>query len=344
MNAEKKSYNLSFLATYADVLLDGDSSCQVDGIAALAEAGETQLSFVSSPSYQQYLPDTRAACVILDRDSQHLFVGNKLISKDPYFTFALISELFFNKEKFSVDQKIHSSAVIADSAKIKGDVEIGPNVVIGANVNIAAGVCIGSGCCIGDDVKIGEGSIIYPNCSVYRGAVIGSNVIIHSQTVIGSDGFGFTKKDNGSGGWQKIYQLGSVVIGNDVELGSGVTIDRGAIGNTVIANGVKLDNQVHVAHNVAIGENTAIAAATAIAGSTVIGKRCTVAGAVGIVGHITIADDVHITAMTLVTRSINNPGSYSSGTPMNKTSVWRKNAARFNHLDRIAKVLGYGKK
>lgn len=173
------------------------------------------------------------------------------------------------------------------------------------------------------------------------GVNIGHSCIFHSASVIGADGFGFAPSANG---WQKIHQLGSVEIGDNVEIGAGTTIDRGAIDNTIIASGVKIDNQVQIAHNVEIGENTAIASSAAIAGSTVIGKRCTIAGAVGIVGHLQIADDVHITAMTMVTKSILHSGSYSSGVPMNETRIWRKNAARFNQLDAMARQLKHIKK
>jgi len=204
---------------------------------------------------------------------------------------------------------------------------------------IASVVIIYPGCYICDNTCIGSDTMIYPNVSIYGNASIGSNTYIHSHVVIGSDGFGFAPVGDEQKRWQKVYQLGGVEIGNDVEIGAGTTIDRGALDNTIIGDGVKLDNQIQIAHNVRIGEHTAIAACVGIAGSTNVGKRCTIAGAVGIIGHLNIVDDVHITAMTLVTKSINKPGSYSSGTPLNDTVSWRKNAARFNHLDSTIRKL-----
>jgi UDP-3-O-[3-hydroxymyristoyl] glucosamine N-acyltransferase len=195
---------------------------------------------------------------------------------------------------------------------------------------------VGAGCYIGDDVEIGEATELKPNVTIYQAVQIGQGCLIHSGSVIGADGFGFAPTAQG---WLKIHQLGSVIIGNKVEIGANSCIDRGALDNTIIEDGVIIDNLVQIAHNVKIGRNTAIAGHTAIAGSTTIGSQCTIAGAVGIVGHLQIADKVHITAMSLVTSSITEPGSYSSGTAMSNTKDWRKNAARFRQLDELANRL-----
>jgi UDP-3-O-[3-hydroxymyristoyl] glucosamine N-acyltransferase len=331
MSSDKRGYTTGELAANSDSMLVGDPDHYIVGMNTLQSACQQEISFLSNPAYQKDLAVTQAGCVILHPSVQALFDGNKLVADDPYYVFAQLTQLFVSTEGSAIG--IHSSVVIGSDCQLADNIAIAPNTVIGNHVYIAADVKIGAGCYIGDNTRIGSGSIIHPNVSIYADTTLGDNVIVHSQVVIGADGFGFAPKHDGRGSWQKIYQLGGVEIGNDVEIGAGTTIDRGALDNTIIGDGVKLDNQIQIAHNVVIGENTAIAGTTAIAGSTVVGKRCTIAGAVGIIGHLMIADDVHITAMTLVTKSINMPGSYSSGTPLNKTSVWRKNAARFNRLD-----------
>ncbi|MFT7388082.1 MAG: UDP-3-O-[3-hydroxymyristoyl] glucosamine N-acyltransferase [Candidatus Endobugula sp.] len=333
----KMAYPLEEISAFAGAVLVGDKEKIITGLNTLDNAVDEDISFLSNKAYESFLATTSAGCVILLPDKQDFFVGNKLVTENPYYAFAKVSELFSTLAAASGE--VHASVVFGSSCQIASDVDIGANVVIGANVTIGRGTIIYAGCYIGDNTTIGENVIFYPNACVYGNTVVGDNTVIHSQVVIGSDGFGFAPVQDGRGSWQKVYQLGGVDIGCNVEIGAGTTIDRGVLDNTVIADGVKLDNQIQIAHNVRIGENTAVAACTGIAGSTTIGKRCTIAGAVGIIGHLTITDDVHITAMTLVTRSIGQPGSYSSGTPMNRTETWRKNAARFNHLDSIVRKL-----
>lgn len=348
MTSTKHTYSLKALAEHTGATVVGDEHYQISGLSTLQKATSEELSFLANKLYQKDLTITAAGCVILHPNEGSSYHGNKLVTEDPYYTFALLTQLFV--EGNNGNDGVHPTAVLGKNTTVADDVSIAPNVVIGNSVSVASGVSIGAGCYIGDHCHIAKGTVIHPNVSIYNRVNIGSCCIIHSGAVIGSDGFGFAlrKSDqNNSEGlektkkttWQKVYQLGGVDIGDNVEIGAGTTIDRGALENTVIAQGVKLDNQIQIAHNVVIGENTAIAGATAIAGSTVIGQRCTIAGAVGIIGHLTIVDDVHITAMTLVTKSIDNPGSYSSGTPLNRTSVWRRNAARFNHLDDSLKRL-----
>jgi UDP-3-O-[3-hydroxymyristoyl] glucosamine N-acyltransferase len=332
---DNTSYNLDELAAHTGSLVVGDGSCEIWGLNTLLNANAQELSFLSNPAYSSCLASTQAGAIILHARDSGLFSGNKLITDNPYYTFALISQLFSSSPK--VEGDIHSSVIFGASCNIANDVDIDANVVIGSNVTIGSGSRIGAGCYIGDNAVIDVNCLIYPNVSIYENTLMGKSCIVHSHAVIGSDGFGFAPKKDGKGGWQKVHQLGGVVIGSDVEVGAGTTIDRGALDNTVIENGVKLDNQIQIAHNVRIGENTAIAACSAIAGSTLIGKRCTIAGAVGVIGHLTITDDVHVTAMSLVTKSIPKSGSYSSGTPLNETAKWRKNAARFNRLDSIVR-------
>ena len=326
------SYRLGEIAEYIQAELIGDPELRIEGLNTLQSATGKELSFFSNQAYQQYLSSSQAGAVILSEQYQEHFAGNKLVINDPYYAFACLTSWYSLTRK---SEGIHDTACIGQDSILGADVSIAPNVVIGNDVSIGNQVVIGPGCVIGDGVSIGDNTVLYGNVSVYENSQIGAHVIVHSQAVIGSDGFGFAKSP--AGGWQKIYQLGKVVIGDHVEVGAGTTIDRGALGDTIIGYGVKLDNQIQIAHNVEIGDYTAIAGATAIAGSTCIGKHCTIAGAVGIVGHLNIVDNVHITAMTLVTKSITAPGSYSAGTPMNTTAVWRKNAARFNQLDDIAR-------
>jgi UDP-3-O-[3-hydroxymyristoyl] glucosamine N-acyltransferase len=331
--SDKKEKLLSDLANYLDCEYEGDPEFVIVKLASLKNAKKNHVTFYTDDRFKNSLDQTEAGCVLLHKSNRDKFTGNKLLSLNPYLDYARLSKLFSQN---NTSPAIHPSASIAE------------NVILGENINIGANVVIKSGCSIGSntqieantvidiDVKVGEGTIIYSNTSIYHGASIGDYCTIHSGVVIGADGFGFARS---SAGWEKIYQLGSVEIGNNVELGAGTTIDRGALDNTKIGNGVKIDNQVQVAHNVIIGDNTAIAAHTAIAGSAVIGERCTIAGCVGIVGHIEIADDVHITGMTMVSKSIKTSGSYSSGIPMSETKKWRKNAARFNQLDEIARKI-----
>lgn len=333
------AYTVKALADYIGADYDGDGDYSINGLASLPEATRSKLSFYVNSRYKDKLQASNAGCVLIREEHKMLFSGNKLVVSDPYLSYAKLSYLF--REQALSAPSIHPSATIADDAVLGDDVSIGPNVVIEAGAKIGANCSIGANSVIGKRACIGAHSILYSNVNIYNDVHIGENCILHSASVIGSDGFGFAPS---SDGWTKIYQLASVYIGDDVEIGAGTTIDRGALENTVIESGVKIDNQVQIAHNVRIGEHSAIAAATAIAGSAIIGKRCTIAGGVGVVGHITITDDVHITAMSMITKSISQPGSYSSGVPMNNTRAWKKNAARFNQLDDIARELSSLKK
>jgi UDP-3-O-[3-hydroxymyristoyl] glucosamine N-acyltransferase len=327
----KLQYTLSELTFGLDVTLLGDPDCVITGVGTieLAEAG--QLTFLMNPLYKKHLASTRASAVILtEQDSVDCNV-NAVISRDPYYTYAKMAA-FFEQKPTSLPG-IHPSAVVGKHCKIDPSASIGANCVIEDNVKIGKNVVLGPGCVIGESVEIHEETILDANVTIYFRVKIGKRVRILSSTVIGSDGFGFAKHKSV---WQKVPQLGSVIIEDDVDIGSNCSIDRGAIEDTVIEKCVKLDNLVQIGHNVRIGESTAIAGCVGISGSTVIGKNCLIGGACGFAGHLTIADNVMITGMTAVTKSIKEPGIYSSGVGGLMTNQeWRKNSARLHRLDKL---------
>lgn len=326
------SCSLGDIAAHIGAELQGDADYQIDGLNTLREAGPSELTFLSNQTYRQYLAETVAGAVILDMDSTSEYSGNRLVMDNPYLGYALASAMF---DASPVPQRgIHPSAVVTASTRIGDKVSVGPNTVLGENVVIGTGSRIGAGVSIGDGSIIGNNCRISANVSIYHGVTIGDQVTIHSGAVIGADGFGFA---HSQGRWVKIYQLGGVVIGSRVEIGACTTIDRGALDDTVIEDGVILDNHVQIAHNVHIGENTAIAGCSGVSGSTIIGKNCIFAGQSGVVGHITLCDGVHLTGGAIVTKSLTEPGSYSSGTAFSKSDDWRKNAVRFNQLDALAR-------
>lgn len=325
-------YSLSEIAAQVGGELLGDPDYKVSSLGSLDSARADQLSFLSNPKYADTLTASDAGAVLLRNKDDASKVRNAIMVRNPYYAFALATQLF-KKSSQGWPECIHGSASIHPSVELADDVIIAPNVVIGAQVRIASGCRIGAGTILGENVTLGPDSELAANVTLYDGVTIGARCLIHSGAVIGGDGFGFAPEQ---GHWQKIHQLGSVVIGNDVEVGANTTIDCGAIENTIIGNGVKIDNLVQIAHNVVIGDNSAIAGCVGIAGSTVIGQSCTIAGGVGVAGHLIIGDKVHITAMSLVTRSINQPGSYSSGTALDSTANWRKSAARLRRIEHMA--------
>lgn len=333
-------YTLADIAERFSLQLQGregvsvDSAVVVKGLSTLASAGAFHISFFANVAYREQLQSTRASAVILKASAVEDCPVPCLVADNPYLAYAKISALF---DQLPVaPPSIHPTAVIHPAAKIAASASIGPHCVISADAIISDNVVIGAGCFVGEASQIGVGSYLHSRVSIYHGVTVGEKVVIHSGAVIGSDGFGFAPDFAASGtGWCKIHQLGGVVIGNRVEIGANTCIDRGALDDTVIGDGVIIDNLVQIAHNVKIGNNTAIAACSGIAGSTEIGDNCTIAGAVGIVGHLKIADRVHITAKSLVTGSINASGSYSSGTALSPTTAWRKNAVRFSQLDSL---------
>ncbi|MFG0325353.1 UDP-3-O-(3-hydroxymyristoyl)glucosamine N-acyltransferase [Pseudomonas sp. zjy_11] len=325
---------LGQLAEALGATLKGPETLQITGLATLQEAGPGQLSFLANPQYRKFLDDSQAAAVLLKAADAEGFAGNALIVADPYLAYARISHLFDPKPKAVAG--VHPSAVVAEDAQVDASASIGPFAVIESGARIAANVTVGAHCVVGARCVIGEGGWLAPRVTLYHDVTIGKRVVIQSGAVIGGEGFGFA---NEKGVWRKIAQIGGVTIGDDVEIGVNTAVDRGALSDTRIADGVKLDNQIQIAHNVQIGEHTAMAACVGISGSTRIGKHCTIAGGVGMVGHIDVCDNVFVSGMTMVTRSITEPGAYSSGTAMQPLADWRKSAARIRHLDDMAKRL-----
>ena len=315
--------------------LSAEQLClRLEGIGNLTTANSQQLSFLANPHYLPSLATSQAGAVLTTSDHQSKVTQDTvaLIVAAPYLAYASASQLFARTALF---KGIHPSAVIAENAVIGNQVTVGPFCMIGEGVQIGdrsvldAHVVIEANSSIGTDCELKSQVVIGHDC------VLGNRVRLHAGVSIGSEGFGFAPTSNPSvTGWERIAQLGRVVIGDDVRIGSQTCIDRGAIDDTVIGNHVIIDNLVQVAHNVRIGDGTAIAAQTGIAGSTTIGKRCIIGGAVGITGHIEIADDVTLSGMTMVTKSITKAGSYSSGTAAMPTANWRRAAVRFRQLGR----------
>lgn len=333
---DKREYSLKELAAQVNAKVVGDDSIRVSGLATLQAANGEQLSFLANPAYERYLESTSAGAVILSEAMAENYSGACLIHENPYLAYAQLTKLwaFRSRTELSEQSFIHPSAAVDPTAKIGERVKIGAGVVIASGVVLGDDVQLGANVSIGEDSIVGSNTLLYSNVAVYHGVAIGSNCIIHSGAVIGSDGFGFSPSKEG---WIKIEQLGGVTIGDRVEIGANTTIDRGALDNTEIHNGVILDNQIQIAHNVVIGEGCAIAACSAIAGSTTLGKNVIVGGASGIAGHLNITDGVHITAMTMVIKSLDKPGVYSSGTGVQPNDQWRRSIARLRQLDKMAK-------
>jgi UDP-3-O-[3-hydroxymyristoyl] glucosamine N-acyltransferase len=338
-----ENYSLAEIAAFLGAELRGDGALRISGLNTLKNAGPGELAFLANTKYASQLGTCNAAAVIMaanyvasDQGSElPQFSGAALILDNPYLGYARISQWFDRAPK--AVSGIHPSAVIADSASLGADVAIAANVVVEADAVIGSGSNLGAGSYVGARSQLGDNARIAANVSIYHDVILGSDVTIHSGSVIGADGFGFAP--DGAGKWQKIYQIGGVEIGDNVEIGACTTIDRGALGDTRIGNGVIIDNHVQIAHNVVIGDNCALAAYSGLAGSATLGNNCTLAGDACVVGHVTICDNVLVMARGLVTKSITEPGSYSSGMPLMKTREWRKNAVRISQLDSIARRL-----
>lgn len=328
------AYTLAQLAEHVGASYQGAPDCLVNGIATLETAQAGQLTFLSNPLYRKYLSSTKASIVILSQEDLSHCGTHAIITPNPYLAYARIARLFDDAPMPAAG--IHPSAVIAPTASVHPTAAIGANAVIEADALIEENAIIGAGCVIGERVKVGKNTRLWANVTLYHGVQVGERVIIHSGCVVGSDGFGLAF-DNGA--WYKISQIGKVVIHDDVEIGANTTIDRGAIGDTIIEKGVKLDNQIQIGHNVQIGAHSAIAGCTGISGSTKIGKYCRIGGGSGIAGHIEIADKVVVTGMSMVTNSITEAGIYSSGTGLQDNRSWQKNAVRFRRLDDMSRQL-----
>ena len=325
-------YRLADIAAQLGGRVLGDAEARISQIATLEKAQSNHISFLTNSKYRTQLAGTQAGAVILgeaDADATDL---PRIISDNPYAYFARVSALLNPLPE--VRPGVHPSAAVGAGAQIDATASIAAMVVIGEGATIGAFSVIGEGCCIGANAVIGSHARLYPHVVIYHDCVIGDNLIAHSGAVIGSDGFGIAMDE---GRWVKIPQIGRVVIGNDVEIGANTTIDRGALDDTVIEDGVKLDNQIQIAHNVRIGAHTAIAGCVGIAGSTTIGRYCRIGGSAGILGHLQIADHVEISSFTLIGKSIREAGSYAAIFPFSKTEDWRKNAVHLRHLDGLVK-------
>jgi UDP-3-O-[3-hydroxymyristoyl] glucosamine N-acyltransferase len=330
-----QSYSLSELAERFGLGLRGDGATRIRGVGTLAGAGPEQLSFLANPRYRKELAGTSAGAVVLSEEDSPACPAPCLVARTPYAAFARISALFDPAPP--VQPGIHASAVVSPEARVDPSAQVGPQVVIGAGSTVAAGALIGPGCVIGEDCTIGPDCVLVARVTLVARVRLAARVRIHPGAVLGADGFGLAMD---AGRWLKVPQLGGVIVGDDCEIGANTCLDRGAIEDTVLGEDVRLDNQIQVGHNVHIGDHTAIAGCTAIAGSARIGRYCLIGGAVGISGHLEICDRVTVTAMSLVTHSITEPGEYSSGMPVLGSRAWRRNAARFRQLDELARKMG----
>ena len=311
-------------------LLEGnDGSLIVTQVATLASAQSGQIAFLANPKYRQQLSETHASVVILSPRMAGETALPRIVHPNPYAYYARVAALLNPADKRPVG--IHTTAVVEST--LPESASIGANVVIGKNVHFGEDVTVFPGCFVGDNVAIGDGSLLYPRVVVYHGCKIGRRAVIQAGAVIGGDGFGFAKDGER---WIKIPQIGRVLIGDDVEIGANTSIDRGALDDTVIGNGVKIDNQIQIAHNVVIGDHTAMAGCVGVAGSTRIGQRCTIGGAGMVIGHLEIADDVHVSAGTMVTKSLRQPGQYTSIYPLEAHEDWLHNAAHIKRLSKMA--------
>lgn len=325
-----ETWTLADIAHHIDGVIQGDATFQVESVATLQNATKHQISFLSNLKYKKYLTSTKAGVVIVSPDVASLVPNNAIVVDDPYVAYAKAARLLNPIRTYQ--HGIDATAIISASSIIHPTASIGARVVIEAGVEIAEDVVIGPACIIQQNSKIGVGSRLIANITICDGVQIGARCTLHPGVVIGADGFGIA---NDGAKWIKVPQVGSVKINDDVEIGANTTIDRGAIEDTIIGQGVKLDNQIQIGHNVTIGAHTVIAGCVGIAGSTAIGRNCAIGGGAGIGGHLTIADGVQLTGMTMVTKSITSPGIYSSGIPAEPTQQWHKNVIRYRQMDKL---------
>jgi UDP-3-O-[3-hydroxymyristoyl] glucosamine N-acyltransferase len=309
----------------------GDGGTRVERVATLENAAAGAISFLANARYANQLQATRASAVILGPAARELTGLPRIVCANPYAYFARVSALL--NPAPPPPPGIDASAVVHAEAQIAQDAAVGALVTVGRGASVGAGSVIGPGCVIGENVQIGCNTRLHANVTIYAGCMVGDHVIMHSGVVIGADGFGIAWDE---GRWVKVPQIGRVLIGNDVEIGANTTIDRGALDDTVIEEGVKLDNLIQIAHNVRIGAHTAIAACAGVAGSATIGRYCRIGGASGIAGHLTICDNVEISTHTLITKSIDKPGTYTGAYPFEANREWRRNAAQLRHLKELA--------
>ncbi len=332
-----KSYSLSELVGHFGGELVGDGSVRVHQVAPLGSAEPGQLAFLTSQRYERQLASTRAAALIVGPEARDKSALPRIVCANPYAYFAKVSALI--NPRIRRDAGIDSRAAVDPGATVATSAFVGPWTVIEAGAVIGENSEVHAGCYVGRDASIGRDSVLNPGVTVYHRCVIGERAIVHSGAVIGADGFGMAME---GGKWLKIPQIGRVVVGNDVEIGASTTIDRGAMGDTVIEDGVKMDNQIQIGHNCRIGAHTAIAGCVGIAGSTLIGKHCRLGGSAMISGHLEIGDNVEISGGTLVSKSLPVAGTYTAVFPLSAHEDWLKNASLLRHLremrDRIREL------
>jgi UDP-3-O-[3-hydroxymyristoyl] glucosamine N-acyltransferase len=325
---------LGELAVRFGCVLHGDPQARVTHVASLQQAASQAVAFIANSKYQRYLPDTHAGVVVLEPALVPLCPVPSLACANPYAAFARIAALLHPPAP--AEPGVHPTAVVHASAQLHSSAAVGPHCVVGRNVRLGARTVLGPACIVMDDAEIGEDCRLVARVTVCERVQIGARCVFHPGVVVGSDGFGNAPD---AGKWIKVPQVGSVLVGNDVEIGANTTIDCGAIDNTVIEDGVRLDNQIQIGHNVRIGAHTAMAAFVGVAGSTVIGQHCLIAGKVGIAGQIEICDRAVILGHATVSASITKPGSYSGAIGLEETQSFRRNAARFRQLDKMAREL-----
>ncbi|MBH0093269.1 UDP-3-O-(3-hydroxymyristoyl)glucosamine N-acyltransferase [Pseudoalteromonas sp. SCQQ13] len=326
-----QNYTLSQIAELLSAELQGDGALEITKIATLAHARSGHIAFLANKKYRSQLEATQASAVIVSEADAPYFNGNKLIVSNPYVSYAKLAQLMDTTPR-SAATGIHPSAVVDPNATVSKSAAIGANTVIESNAIINDNVQIGPNSFIGEGVKIGSGTKLWSNVTIYHNVEIGSDCLLQANSVIGSDGFGYA---NERGQWIKIPQLGSVIIGDKVEIGASTTIDRGALDDTIIHSNVIIDNQCQIAHNVEVNSGTAIAGCTVLAGSVTIGKNCQIGGMTAINGHMSVCDGVIITGMSMVTKSITEPGIYSSGIPHTTNKEWRKSIAHLRNLSEM---------
>lgn len=329
------TFTLQDLASRTGAVVEGDPACVINGLSTPDKAQRGELCFAINKKMLADLANCKASAVILAAAEKDMFGGNVLVHENPYYVYAVASQYFSPyppaKQGVHPSASVHNAATIGKGVSIAAGAVIDEHAVIGGNCEIGAGVYIGP------DSEIGDETRIRANAVVHSRTQIGKRCLVHSGAVIGDDGFGFAPHE---GHWERIEQIGNVIIGDDVDVGCNTTIDRAALHITRIGNGVKIDNLVQIAHNVIIGDHTAIAGCVGIAGSSIIGKACKIGGGVGIAGHVEIADGVTVTGMSMVTNNLTQAGGvYSSGTSVVETRLWRRNAVRFNHLDEMARKI-----
>lgn len=319
--------SLGELAVSVGCELIGDPDTTVNSVASLRDATTESLSFLASSSYTSQLPSTKAAAVVLRAEDAEACPVAAFVSDNPYATYARMAALLCPEPLFAPG--VHMTAVVADSAIVADSAHVAATAVIGERTSIGENTVVGPGTVIGSDCIVGDNCRFVANVSIVKNVRIGARGIFHPGVVIGSDGFGNAMTADG---WVKVPQLGGVQVGDDVEIGANTTVDRGAIGDTVIEDGVRIDNLCMIAHNVHVGEHSALAALTGIAGSTIIGKRCIFAGASGAVGHLNVCDDVIVAAKTFLSKDVTEPGTYAASFPADKARSWAKQLARFRRL------------